>query len=92
MFKLVGKEHFNLGKAKCTIAIEAVSGFSYEYSLEVNGKSLKKFTENQSKISRCWTCTVQGTPIRIVLGEFQIPVTDNRKSIENIIIVYYTFF
>ena len=49
MFKLVGKEHFTVGKAKCCIAIEAVSGFAYEYSIEVNGKSLQKFSENQSK-------------------------------------------
>ncbi|KAK0067474.1 fas apoptotic inhibitory molecule 1, partial [Biomphalaria pfeifferi] len=50
MFKLVGKEHFQVGKAKCVITIEAVSGFSYEYTLDVNGKPLKKFIENQSKV------------------------------------------
>ena len=71
MFKLVGKEHFNLGKAKCTITIEAVSGFAYEYTLEVNGKSLKKFSDNQTKVMRCWVLTVAGTPTRVVLGETQ---------------------
>ncbi len=37
MFKLVGKEYFKVGKsnADCCIAIEAVSGFAYEYSVEV---------------------------------------------------------
>ena len=69
MFKLVGRERFNVGKAKCCISIEAVSGFAYEYSLEVNGKSLKRFTENQSKIMRSWTLAVNGQPKRVVLGE-----------------------
>ena len=69
MFKLVGKEHFNVGKAKCCIAIEAVSGFAYEYSIDVNGKSLQKFSENQSKIMRTWLLTVAGEPTRVVLGK-----------------------
>lgn len=68
MFKLVGKEYFNVGKAKCCITIEAVSGFAYEYTLEVNGKSLKKFSENQSKIMKTWILTIAGKPTRVVLG------------------------
>lgn len=68
MFKLVGKEHFTVGKAKCCIAIDAVSGFSYEYTLDVNGKPLKKFQENQSKIMKTWLPFVSGEPTRIVLG------------------------
>ena len=37
MFKLVGTETFTVGKnkASCSIKIEPVGGFSYEYSLEV---------------------------------------------------------
>ena len=37
MFKLVGTETFTVGKNKsaCSIKIEPVGGFSYEYSLEV---------------------------------------------------------
>ena len=37
MFKLVGKEYFEVGKsrAKCCISIDAVSGFAYEYTIEV---------------------------------------------------------
>ena len=37
MFKLVGTETFSVGKNKaaCSIKIEPVGGFSYEYSLEV---------------------------------------------------------
>lgn len=71
MFKLVGKEHFQVGhsKAKCTITIDAVSGFAYEYTLEVNGKSLNKFRENQSKVQKAWVLTIAGNPIRVCLGE-----------------------
>ncbi len=38
MFKLVGNESFNVGKANaaCVIKIEPFGGFSYQYSLEVN--------------------------------------------------------
>ena len=37
MFKLVGTETFTVGKnnTQCTILIEPVGGFTYQYSLEV---------------------------------------------------------
>ena len=69
MFKLVGKEHFQVGKTKCCISIDAVSGFAYEYSLDVNGKPLKKFQENQSRIMRTWVLYIGGVDTRVVLGE-----------------------
>jgi len=69
MFKLVGVEHFMVGSAKCSITIEAVEGFMYEYSLQVNGRDLQKFTENQSKIMSTWLCHVSGSSYRIVLGK-----------------------
>ena len=52
MFKLVGKETFSLGQsnANCVIKIDPVGGFSYQYSLEVNGKPYKTFVEQQSKV------------------------------------------
>jgi len=68
MFKLVGAEQFSIGKAQCCITIDAAEGFMYQYSLEVNGKTLEKFTENQSKIMKTWLCNVSGMPFRIVLG------------------------
>lgn len=71
MFKLVGREYFTMGKAKACIAIEAVTGFAYEYSLEINGKPLKKFRENQSKIMKSWTLSVDGIDVRVVLGEYE---------------------
>jgi len=72
MFKLVGYENFQIGRKKtnCTIFIHAADGFSYEYSLEVAGKPLEKFTEARSKIQNTWCCPVDGTLTRIVLGRF----------------------
>jgi hypothetical protein len=79
MFKLVGNEIFEIkgddssGKenevyAKCEILINASSGFTYEYSLFVNGKQLKKFREKQSKIMRTWLFELKGKEWRVALG------------------------
>ncbi|XP_072273976.1 fas apoptotic inhibitory molecule 1 isoform X3 [Pyxicephalus adspersus] len=70
MFKLVGKETFPVGasQTKATINIDAVSGFAYEYTLEVNGKSLKKYMENRSKTTNTWLLHLDGEDCRVVLG------------------------
>jgi hypothetical protein len=65
---MMDAKHFQVGKAKCTISIDAVSGFAYEYLLEVNGKPLKKFKENQSKIQRAWCLKIAGHNFRVCLG------------------------
>lgn len=76
MFKLVGKEAFTVGKAdtKATINIDAISGFAYEYTLEINGKSLKKYMENRSKVTSTWILNLDGTDCRIVLGKTRLRV------------------
>lgn len=85
MFKLVGKETFNIGPSKCIISIDAVSGFAYEYKLEVNGKSLEKFTENQNKIMKCW-CFEFGSEgsskFRVVLEKGTMDVWVNGQVVE----------
>ena len=70
MFKLVGRETFAIGKMKATINIDASGGFSYEYTLDVGGKSLKKFVEQRSKTAKVWCTSFGGIDYRIVLGEF----------------------
>jgi Fas apoptotic inhibitory molecule (FAIM1) len=72
MFKLVGVEQFTVGTAKCSVTIDAVDGFMYEYSLQVNGQNLEKFTENQSKIMCTWLYNLAGSSYRIVLGNFPV--------------------
>lgn len=80
MFKLVGSEVFEIKghdefgnendiKAKCEIIINAATGFTYEYSLLVNGKHLKKFREKQSKIMRTWLFEVMEQRFRVTLGK-----------------------
>ncbi|XP_071942986.1 fas apoptotic inhibitory molecule 1-like isoform X1 [Antedon mediterranea] len=81
MFKLVGREVFYIGKHKATVTIEATSGFAYEYSLEVDGKSLKKFTEQRSKTAKCWTLTLDGIDTRIVFEKDTMDVWCNGSKL-----------
>ncbi|XP_042891106.1 fas apoptotic inhibitory molecule 1-like isoform X2 [Penaeus japonicus] len=82
MFKLVGSEVFQIGDTKCVIKIEPIGGFSYEYSLEVNGKSYKKFTENQSKILKTWLLPLEGSYMRVVLEKDTLDVWVNGKKLD----------
>ncbi|XP_014707483.1 fas apoptotic inhibitory molecule 1 isoform X2 [Equus asinus] len=84
MFKLVGKETFCVGaaKTKATINIDAVSGFAYEYTLEINGKSLKKYMENRSKTTNTWVLHVDGEDFRVVLEKDTMDVWCNGKKME----------
>uniref|UniRef100_A0A1I7TX98 Fas apoptotic inhibitory molecule 1 n=1 Tax=Caenorhabditis tropicalis TaxID=1561998 RepID=A0A1I7TX98_9PELO len=69
MFKLVGKEAFKVGDMKCTISVEALGTFAYEYCLEVNGKTFNKFKEEQNKKLLSWETTISGQEWRVVLGK-----------------------
>ncbi|XP_056157560.1 fas apoptotic inhibitory molecule 1-like [Lampris incognitus] len=82
MFKLVGKETFTIGGAetKATINIEAISGFAYEYSLEIDGKSLEKFIDRRAKTTRTWLLTVDGEDCRIVLEKDTMDVWCNGQK------------
>lgn len=54
MFKLVGREIFELSNVRCAITIEAIGIFAYEYSLEVGGKAFEKFRDQQNKCLQVW--------------------------------------
>jgi len=84
MFRLVGRETFTIGKQKLPahIDINAVSGLAYEYTLTIDGKSLKKFLENKEKTSRAWTLKIAGTDTRIVLEKDTMDVWANGDKIE----------
>uniref|UniRef100_A0A7M4FSP9 Fas apoptotic inhibitory molecule 1 n=1 Tax=Crocodylus porosus TaxID=8502 RepID=A0A7M4FSP9_CROPO len=86
MFKLVGKETFTVGaaKAKATINIDAVSGFAYEYTLEIDGKSLKKYMENRSKTTNTWVLSLDGMDCRVVLEKDTMDVWCNGKKMETV--------
>ncbi|KAK5617472.1 hypothetical protein CRENBAI_005590 [Crenichthys baileyi] len=84
MFKLVGKETFTVGRAntKATINIEAISGFAYEYSLNVDGKSLQKFIDNRAKTTKTWVVQVDGTDYRVVLEKDTMDVWCNGQKMD----------
>ena len=72
MFRLVGSETFEVGKprVRCTVKIEPCGAFAYQYSLDVDGKAFRSFTEHQSKVMRTWLVTAREGTYRVVLGEW----------------------
>ena len=57
-----------IGKRSAVIAI-ASNGLTFEYVLTIDGKSLKKFVEAQTKNTRVWLPEIDGCGHRVVLGE-----------------------
>ncbi|XP_028810556.1 fas apoptotic inhibitory molecule b isoform X2 [Denticeps clupeoides] len=84
MFKLVGKEPFSVGstEVKAAISIEAVTGLSYEYTLEVNGKSLQTFRDNRSRTTKTWLMKLDGVDTRVVLEKDTMDVWCNGQKME----------
>ncbi|XP_070814161.1 fas apoptotic inhibitory molecule b [Chaetodon trifascialis] len=84
MFKLVGKETFTVGSAntRATIAIEAVSGFAYEYTLEIGGKSLQKFIDSRAETTKTWLLKVDGEDCRVVLEKDTMDVWCNGQKMD----------
>ncbi|BES94469.1 Fas apoptotic inhibitory molecule [Nesidiocoris tenuis] len=77
MFKLVGDQDFKIGDIPCKVRIEPVSGFSYSYSLIVNGKTLEEFTRRRNKRACTWTI---GGNHRIVLEKDTLDIwVDGQK-------------
>ncbi|XP_026860527.2 fas apoptotic inhibitory molecule b [Electrophorus electricus] len=84
MFRLVGKETFPVGSAgtKATINIEAITGFAYEYTLKIDGKSFQTFMANRSKTSKTWLLKLDGADCRIVLEKDTMNVWCNGQQME----------
>uniref|UniRef100_A0A6I8NZA6 Fas apoptotic inhibitory molecule 1 n=2 Tax=Ornithorhynchus anatinus TaxID=9258 RepID=A0A6I8NZA6_ORNAN len=84
LFKLVGKETFRVGAAqtKASISIDAVSGFAYEYTLEIDGKSLKKHREDRSRTTHTWLLHLDGLDWRVVLEKDTMDVWCNGQKME----------
>ena len=59
-----------------------MSGFAYEYSMDVDGKPLEKFSENRSKINRAWILTLDGEDYRVVLEKDTLDIWVNGQRIE----------
>lgn len=69
MFKLVGRETFEVNKKKCVISVDAIGIFAYEYTLTVDGKTYDKFQEQQNKVLQVWNVPIDGVDTRICLGK-----------------------
>ncbi|GAB1609288.1 fas apoptotic inhibitory molecule 1-like [Argonauta hians] len=82
LFKLVGGVQFHIGNTKCVINIDASNSFSYQYTLQVNGKDYENFVENQRKIMKCWMVNVAGNPVRITLEKDSLDVWINGEKAE----------
>ncbi|XP_068165308.1 fas apoptotic inhibitory molecule 1-like [Antennarius striatus] len=84
MFKLVGKETFLVGRAGtlATITIEAVTGFAYEYELQISGKSLQTFMDNRARTTRTWLFQLDGEDCRVVLEKDTMDVWCNGSRVD----------
>ncbi|XP_037618454.1 fas apoptotic inhibitory molecule 1-like [Sebastes umbrosus] len=84
LFKLVGKETFSVGSSntRATIIIEAVGGFAYQYTLEVDGKSLQTFIDNRAKTSKTWLLRVEDRDYRVVLEKDTMDVWCNGQKMD----------
>ncbi|CAL9698428.1 unnamed protein product [Knipowitschia caucasica] len=86
MFRLVGSESFPLGLTgtKAVIQIQALEGFSYEYSLLVNGLTLQKFTQNRSRTTQTWFLVLDQVQYRMVFEKDTLDVWCNgQKMLSN---------
>ncbi len=68
MFRLVGSEHFKIGKRAAEVEIKSANFTTFEYTLKIDGKSLKQFLEAQLKNTRTWLPELRGECHRVVLG------------------------
>ncbi|XP_054479613.1 fas apoptotic inhibitory molecule 1-like [Anoplopoma fimbria] len=84
LFKLVGRETFTVGGAntRAAVVIEAVGGFAYEYSLQLEGRSLQKFTANRALTCITWLLRLDGEDCRVVLEKDTMDVWCNGQKME----------
>lgn len=82
MFKLVGREIFELNAVRCVVSIDAVGIFAYEYSLKVGGKAYEKFREQQKKALQVWHVRMGDSEIRICLEKDTMDVWVNGSKVE----------
>ncbi|XP_037075815.1 fas apoptotic inhibitory molecule 1-like [Pollicipes pollicipes] len=84
MFRLVGSESFEVGKqrVRCTVKIEPFGAFAYQYSLDVDGKAFRNFTQHQSKVMRTWLVNASEGTYRVVLEKGTLDVWVNGRKLE----------
>ncbi|XP_043730099.1 fas apoptotic inhibitory molecule 1-like isoform X3 [Cervus elaphus] len=86
MFSLIGKETFCIGasKIKATINIKPRCASSYDYTLEINGKSLKEYMESRKKTTNTWILHLNSKDFRVVLEKDTMDVWCNGKKMKTV--------
>ncbi|OQV18906.1 putative Fas apoptotic inhibitory molecule 1 [Hypsibius exemplaris] len=83
MFKLVGKEEFNIGGTPCYISIEAVPSMRYQYKLHVNGQTYERYEETTAKNYKIWKFPATGvTMYQIVFDTQTLEIRVNGNVVE----------
>ncbi len=77
----MGSECFKIGEKQADISIKS-KGMSFEYTLEINGKSLKRFIETQARNARTWLPTIGGEHHRVVLEIDMMEVYVDGEKVE----------
>ena len=69
MFRLVGSEHFQLGRFHCKLNVEPDGTFGLLYSLFINGLEVEEFNVANRKRWIIWSLEVKtGTKENIIFG------------------------
>ncbi|XP_055857000.1 fas apoptotic inhibitory molecule 1 [Episyrphus balteatus] len=82
MFKLVGDDSFKIDNARCIIRVDPAPGFKYEYSLYIDGRPHKQYTEEQARTLKTWLTVVDGVEYRVVLelDSLNVFINDQLRS------------
>ncbi|XP_065883456.1 fas apoptotic inhibitory molecule 1-like [Dysidea avara] len=81
MFSLVGVEKFKISGRSAQISIVS-NGWTFEYTLEIEGKSLKRFAEAEKKNTRTWLPNINRQPHRVVLEITNMDVYLDGEKVE----------
>ncbi|XP_067633534.1 fas apoptotic inhibitory molecule 1 [Eurosta solidaginis] len=67
MFKLVGEDTFYIDQSRCILRVDPAPGFKYDYSLCIDGKPHKQYTDELAKHYRLWLVSIEDNEYRIML-------------------------
>ena len=84
MFSLVGKEEFTVAGKHAEIFITC-KGWDFEYTLVVEGKSLRRFMEGRMRNTRTWLPVLDGEQHRVVLEVDRMEVWVDGAATEAIV-------
>ena len=70
MFRLVGSEHFRIGRFDCKLDVEPDGTFGLLYSLFINGQDIEEFQEINKKKWMTWNVEFnQGNRHTVLFGK-----------------------